>query len=201
VARAGVAFVLPSLGGLALLDRWAAPWVLPPEFAPLAARVPGPAGGPDGTAVALLAGTAAGVAASAALALLFRRRGRPVPAPGDAGWLVPREPAELPWGLLMAAVAAAAEELFFRLYLPLLVALATGSVIAGAAAATLLFARLHRYQGGLGAAAAGLYGLFLFWAYLVTGHLWVAAALHAAVDLNGLVLRPWLSGFRRLSAG
>jgi uncharacterized protein len=82
------------------------------------------------------------------------------------------------------------EELFFRLFLPLAVAAATGSDLVGFTVATLLFGFAHRYQGWSGMLATGAAGALLAAIYLASGAIWVAAALHAILNLNGLVLRP-----------
>ena len=42
-----------------------------------------------------------------------------------------------------------------------------------------------------------LVGALFAWLYLQSGALWVAMVAHAAVDLNGLVLRPALGGMLR----
>ena len=43
------------------------------------------------------------------------------------------------------------------------------------------------------APATTLVGVVMTAVYLITGALWLAMLLHALIDLNGLVLRPWLS--------
>jgi membrane protease YdiL (CAAX protease family) len=48
-------------------------------------------------------------------------------------------------------------------------------------------------------AAVALVGAALAWIYLATGLLWLVIALHALVDANALVVRPWLE--RRCSRG
>ena len=60
--------------------------------------------------------------------------------------------------------------------------------------ATMLFGYAHRYQGWRGMAATTIVGSVLTMIYLVSGRLWVAMLVHAAIDLNGLVLRPMLAG-------
>jgi membrane protease YdiL (CAAX protease family) len=191
-ARIAIGFGLPALGALALLGRLDAPWVRPPEFESLAALLPG------GASVESLAmGAAAGLVLGTALAILAVRRGRTPFMVGRIGAILPRDRGELPFAALVALTAAVAEEAFFRLMLPLIVALAGGVVggsgaVAGFALSSLLFAALHRYQGWAGMAATGLFGLLLAWLYLASGAFWLAVAVHLAVDLNGLVARPVL---------
>ena len=104
--------------------------------------------------------------------------------------------------MLLSLVAGVAEELFFRLALPLLVALATGSALAGFILSALLFAAAHRYQGKAGVIATGAMGVAFAVLYLASGALWLAIAAHIVVDLNSLVIRPAITGaWGRKSAG
>jgi membrane protease YdiL (CAAX protease family) len=116
---------------------------------------------------------------------------------GDFSMLLPREAGE-GWLAAGSAVSAGiAEELYFRLLVPLAIAELTGNALAGFAVATILFALAHRYQRWLGVLSTGLVGALFAWLYLQSGALWVAMVAHAAVDLNGLVLRPALGGMLR----
>lgn len=186
-------FALLTLLVLTALGRFDALVTLPPEFA--AARhaasvfvggalsfgmlAPAMAGG------LLLGGTIAG--------LVERWRGKPV-AFGNVEAVLPRTRGELGWGVLLSFTAGISEELFFRLLLPLLIALVSGSAAAGFVVATLLFGVAHRYQGWAGVAATTLTGALLAFGYLLTASLAAVIALHVAIDLNALVLRPILSG-------
>nr|WP_246346552.1 CPBP family intramembrane glutamic endopeptidase [Sphingomonas endophytica] len=102
--------------------------------------------------------------------------------------------AELGWGVLLAIVAGVTEELFFRLLLPLLIAIVSGSALLGFAGTTAAFGYAHRYQGWRGVIGTVIAGVLLALVYLVSGRLWAAMLVHAAIDLNGLVLRPMLAG-------
>lgn len=129
-------------------------------------------------------------------ALLSRWRGR-VFALGDISAVLPRHGRELPWAALLAVSSGVSEELFFRLLLPLSVAAVTGSGLVGFAVATALFGFAHRYQGWSGMLATSAAGALLATIYLASGSIWVAAALHAILNLNGLVLRPIAMGVVR----
>ncbi|MEH3046571.1 CPBP family intramembrane glutamic endopeptidase [Sphingomonas adhaesiva] len=192
-ARQMLWFALPAIAGLALLGRLDALIALPREFVParvaLATLLGGtlaPADLARVTGIGILLG-------GLAVAWVERRWRRPFGL-GDVETILPRTRAELPWGVVLSLSAGIGEELFFRLLVPLLVAIPTGSAIAGFAIATALFGGAHRYQGPVGIAATMLSGALLTGAYLLTGALWVAIALHVAIDLNALVLRPVLSG-------
>jgi membrane protease YdiL (CAAX protease family) len=197
IAKSWVLFAAPALLGLALMGRLDAVMALPHAFLPLAieAGYPAPIFG-EGIAIGLVAGSLIG----AVWTLLRRRKGKPPAMLGDFSMLLPREAGE-GWLAAGSAVSAGiAEELYFRLLVPLAIAELTGNVLAGFAVATILFALAHRYQRWLGVLATGLVGALFAYLYLQSGALWVAMVAHAAVDLNGLVLRPALAGMLRRSS-
>ncbi len=183
--RAGLAFALPTLVALVALGRLDALWRLPPEFLGVRGHLPDLGGGD--IAAPALAGTLIGLVAAAWRA---RRGARPIGRPGA---LTPRSRDELGWGATVAVVAGVTEEPFFRLLLPLLIAIATGSAVAGFAIALLLFGAMHRYQGWRGVIATTLFGGVMTGVYLLSGALWLVVALHVLIDLNGLVVWPALS--------
>lgn len=194
-ARSAALFGGGSLLLLALAGRLDAIVVPPPEFAGAAAVaaawLPG-LGEPIGLGLILL-GLLIGGGIGAALS---RWRGRVI-AFGDVTAVLPRHGGELGWAALLAIVSGTAEELFFRLVLPLLAALPTGSAWIGFGVATALFGAAHRYQGWAGVIATTLMGAGVAGVYLASGTLWMAVVLHVAINLNGLVLRPLLMGVGR----
>jgi hypothetical protein len=197
IAKSWALFAAPAVIGLALLGRLDAVVTMPAAFLPLAREVgyPAPVFG-EGIAIGLAAGSLIGMVWT----LIRRRKGKLPAMLGDFSTLLPREASE---GWLAAGSAISAgitEELYFRLLLPLAIAELTGSALAGFAVATILFALAHRYQRWLGVLATGLVGMLFGWLYLQSGALWVAMVAHAAVDLNGLVVRPALAGMLRRSS-
>jgi membrane protease YdiL (CAAX protease family) len=106
---------------------------------------------------------------------------------------MPRNRPEMVHAAMLSVAAGITEELAFRLYLPLLIALITGNALLAFAVAALLFGAMHLYQGWKGVAATMVVGLVMTAVYLMTGALWLAMLLHALIDLNGLVVRPLLS--------
>lgn len=191
-ARSGTLFGAGAALGLAAAGRTGALFAPPPEFAGAAAIarrwLPGMT---EPTAFGLIAlGLVIGGTVGA---LLSRWRGR-VFALGNVTAVLPRHRGELGWAALLALSSGVSEELFFRLFLPLAVAAAAGSGVVGFAVATLLFGLAHRYQGWSGMVATSGAGLLLAAIYLASGSIWVAAALHAILNLNGLVLRPLAMG-------
>ncbi|MEH3123609.1 MAG: CPBP family intramembrane metalloprotease [Sphingomonas phyllosphaerae] len=182
----GVALLL-----LALLGRVETIWRLPAELEPARELAVAWVGQPGWQPLAL------GALAGVAIAAVLERRGRRMTL-GDLRAVTPMRRAELGWGVLLAVEAGVTEELFFRLLLPLLIAGASGSALLGFAGATAAFGYAHSYQGWRGVIGTLIAGVLLTLVYLVSGRLWAAMLVHAAIDLNGLVLRPVLAGKVRL---
>ncbi len=140
-----------------------------------------------GAAIAVVLGTVLATRAA-------RRGAKPkVQALGDIEPLMPRNGAETIWTGLLSINAGIGEELFFRLTLPLLLVLVTGNVVAAFAVAAIVFGLVHVYQGWVGVLATTFLGAVFTGAYLLAGSLALPIALHAGIDLIGLVLRPTLT--------
>lgn len=186
--RLWLSFAAPALIALLLIGRGEALWSLPAEFVPAAvlARSYG-----RFEAWPILTGLVLGSVLAAGVSWWRQRRGRRPFYIGRPPRL-PSSPRELPAAVLLALSAGVTEELYFRLMLPLLITLVSGSALLGVGASALLFGAAHRYQGRVGVVATGLVGLFLSVVYLASGDLWLAMACHAAIDLNALVIRPTL---------
>lgn len=189
----GITYGLSSLVALALLGRGSAVAIMPDELAQAAWGLGLPARS-DATVAATLGGCALlGAAGGVAILWVRRRMGR-----GAIG-LRYRSPAaatsrgEAPAAIALALAAGVGEELFFRLLLPLLFALTIGSANAGFAVSLVAFTMLHRHQGTVGMVAVAITGAALTYLYLLTGALWVLVVVHVAIDLNALILRPWLT--------
>ena len=142
----------------------------------------------------MVGGAAIAVVLGTVLATLTARRGaKPkVQALGDIEPLMPRNGAETIWTGLLSINAGIGEELFFRLTLPLLLVLVTGNVIAAFAIAAIVFGLVHVYQGWVGVLATTFLGAVFTGVYLLAGNLALPMALHAGLDLVGLVVRPTL---------
>ena len=191
-ARSAALFGAAPLLALTVMGRLESLFALPPEFGEAAAVardwLPGMS---ELLALALIA---AGLVIGGGLGTLVSRwRGR-VFAFGNITAVLPRDRGELGWAALLSVDAGVSEELFFRLLLPLLIAQLTGSAWLGFVGATALFGFAHRYQGWVGVIATTLVGVLMAAVYLASGRLWMAMLLHMAVNLNGLVLRPWAMG-------
>ncbi len=178
--------LLPALVGLALLGRLGAIGRVPPEFAPLRDWLPIRSIGAE----PLLIGGGVGVVLGLALSWRAGRRGRRPFAWGAIDSVLSHSREEVPYGLAMAAMAGASEELFHRLLVPLLGAIVTGSALVGAGGALILFAAMHRYQGWRGVVSTGVVGALFQALYLLMGSLWPVMLVHVLLDVNGLVLRP-----------
>ncbi|PAX07230.1 CPBP family intramembrane glutamic endopeptidase [Sphingomonas lenta] len=190
--RLWLSFAIPALAALLLIGRDEALSSLPAELAPAAALARSYG---RFEAWPILLGLALGSVLAAGLSWWRQRRGRRAFYLGRPPRL-PSSARELPAAALLAVSAGVTEELYFRLMLPLLIALVTGSALLGVGISALLFGAAHRYQGWVGVVATGLVGLFLSVVHLASGDLWLAMACHATIDLNALVVRPAL-GFQR----
>lgn len=200
ILRSGLAFGIGGLVLLAIGGELAALTSLPGEFTAASATLDrwfGPNEN-SGIALAVMLGFAGGVVVGGALAWRRLRRGKRDWTIGRIAHLQPQAPRAFGWAALLSVVAAATEELFFRLVLPLLVAKVSGNAWIGFGAALALFAFAHRYQRLAGVIGTVIGGAFLTLLYLRTGSLWLPVAAHAAINLNGLVIRPWLA--RRISS-
>ena len=195
-----IGYGLVALAGLAAVQRLSGIWRLPAEFRAFAvvAEVPPGSIGADTVAIGLVGGSLLGLL----LTWWRARRGRAPWTAGDARAVMPTSDADLWPAAALALSAGTAEELFYRLHLPVVVAMASGSGLAGVFVANTAFAAMHRYQGWIGVAATFVGGALLSALYMGTGALWVPMAVHVLVDLNALVLRPALSARvrRRLSS-
>jgi len=192
-----VQFTLPPIVGLLILCRIAAVAELPREFWPASAMLRGDT--PAVTVDPFLAGlfVTATIAALPLGALLTRRRlrkGKGAPAHlGHVSALLPRDREEVLFGVAISVAAGIGEELFFRLLLPMLLAVYL-SGIAAAGVAIALFGLAHAYQGWKGVTVTTLVGALFTAMYLMSGSLMVAMLFHVVVDLMSLVVRPVIRG-------
>jgi len=193
IAKAAIAFVLPAVIGLALLGRLDALVTVPPEFDALRTLLPSFEGDSRAELLGMIGGSALGGLIIGAV-LATRRNWRVLKTIGNVGSLLPRNRPEIAHAAAMSIAAGISEELAFRLFLPLLVALVSGSAFVAFGVAVAAFGAMHVYQGRAGVVATTLVGALMAAVYLMTGELWLAMVLHALIDLNSLVLRPILTG-------
>ena len=179
---------------LLVLQRLRAVAALPTEFLPLAVRLRSllPAAQlPDESfligfaCAAVLTGILLGVVLAKKLKVRHATLGNIEP-------LMPRNAAETGWTALLSLNAGLSEECFFRLLLPLLLVGLLHHTVAAFVAATLLFGLVHLYQGAAGILMTPLLGAVFACLYLWTGSLLLTIAVHAGLDLLGLVVRPTL---------
>lgn len=192
-----------ALAVLLLLGRLDALIQMPPEFHGLTAWIDrDPDGGEIGYGflLGLLVAPIVGGLIGVAIRSRLRDRkpaARPPRLLGDIEPLLPRNREERRWTGLMAINAGPSEELFFRLMLPLLIALVTGSAAFAFIAAGLIFGLVHYYQGLLGILVTTLIGFVFAAFYLVTGTIWVPVVAHSLMNLNSLWLQPLLGEGRK----
>jgi uncharacterized protein len=192
VLKSFLAFFGTSMVCLLILRQLHALLYLPDEFIPLAARL-----GADMPTTGLLdkeflAGCAAGAMVIGILLGIFiaKRLKTSHATLGDIEPLMPRNGAETGWTALLSINAGLSEECFFRLLLPLLLIGVLHNPLLAFISATILFGLVHIYQGVLGVVMTTLLGALLAALYLWTGSLLITIAVHAGIDLFGLVLRP-----------
>jgi membrane protease YdiL (CAAX protease family) len=194
VLKSFLLFSGATIVGLLILGRLHALATLPAEFRPFSESIRSLLGDGQllrsggflaGFGAALLTGLIAG---AVAVKLRFGRFKPCVAA--DIEPLMPRNGPEIAHAALLAVNAGLSEELFFRLLIPLLLTLLLGNAAAGFVIATTVFGAIHVYQGLVGVATTTILGGLLAGLYLWTGNLWIAVAMHALLDVLGLVVRP-----------
>jgi uncharacterized protein len=192
--NAFLAFLALPLAGLALLGRFDALWRFPAEFAALApdrpALAPVASGFFGGLLVAVIVG---GTIGGLLIARRRRRSGTARSTVPHVGAMTPRNRSETLCIVLLGGNAAISEEIFFRLYLPLLLTLLGLAPLPAFAAVTLLFGLMHRYQGWLGVVLTAWLGLSFTFLYCVGVGLGWPIALHLLINLNALLLRPFVA--------
>ncbi|MAX00856.1 MAG: CPBP family intramembrane metalloprotease [Sphingomonas sp.] len=199
VAKSAALFVAPTLLILACLGALGSLIVMPPAFADAAWQLgvtPGGAVRDTAFLFAVVGGLIGGALLGAIVAGVQRKRGRRPWMIGDLRSILPATRAELPYAAGIAVAAGISEELFFRLLLPLLIGVLSGSALFGFAVSAVLFAGAHRYQGWKGMAGSAALSVIFTVFYWMTASLWMTMVLHMLVDLNGLVLRPLVLGLR-----
>jgi membrane protease YdiL (CAAX protease family) len=120
---------------------------------------------------------------------------------GDVLPLLPRSDIERPWIALLAVNASVTEEMFFRLVVPLLLTVVIGAPLPAFATACVVFGLVHAYQGPAGVLGTTIIGVVFSAIYLATGSLLAAMAAHLAINLNTLILMPWLRARRAAAQG
>ncbi|MFZ5748941.1 MAG: CPBP family intramembrane glutamic endopeptidase [Pseudomonadota bacterium] len=198
IARAALLFLGIPLAGLALLGRIDTLWHFPPEFEPTVRQLVGGTASAQeiGTLLPILVGAMLGGGLTGGIVAALRKSRKPFTL-GKIGSLLPRNRTELAYAAALSVNAGVTEEVFFRLYLPLLAVLAGAPPLAAFAAAALLFGAAHFYQGWAGVLATTVVGGVMTFVYLWSGALWVPVLLHVLLDLIGLVLRPAMAGVWR----
>jgi membrane protease YdiL (CAAX protease family) len=205
VLKSLAVFTVASLVGLAVLGRLPALLRLPAEFEPLAAVLRSASESNEGLSSSFEFFAGALIAASVGAVggiLIPRLFKREAPAlVGDVEALIPRDGRERLWASCLSLSAGVGEELYFRLLLPLLLCTIGLDPLPAFVAATLAFGVAHLYQGWKGILVTTVFGGVLALVYLYTGLLWLVIALHIFIDINGLILRPFLAGLLPRRAG
>ena len=195
--RSFLIFSVVTIGLLTVFGRIDALFILPDEFVPLAEQLAtvfadeNEVLDPNFVWIILFAMAASAILSPSLITYLSRGKAEAFIA-GDVLPLLPRNREEKSWAAAISANAGLGEELFFRLLLPLLFTYVFGNVLLAFVAAAIVFGVIHSYQGWVGVLATTVLGALLMLIYLGTENLWVVIAVHAAIDLNGLILQPYL---------
>lgn len=105
--------------------------------------------------------------------------------------LFPRNRDERFWTAALSISAGINEELSFRVVIPFILFVVTGSPVTAVVLATIWFGLAHLYQGWFGVVATFVLGSIFFFVYLVTQSIWLAMLIHAVLDLNDMAFAPW----------
>ena len=181
-----------SVAGLAILGRSYALVQLPDEFGALSQRLR--ISLPDvhfssGFYVGFGASIFVGAILGGVIAARLADRGRSITV-GEIQALMPRNWPETGHTFLLSLNAGLGEELLFRLFIPLLLTLLSGNAIFAFLVSGAVFGLMHVYQGALGVLMTMFLGFVLSYIYLATGSVWIVVAIHAGIDVLGLVVRP-----------
>jgi membrane protease YdiL (CAAX protease family) len=202
IAKSFLLFCVTTIVCLAILGKLRDFATMPSEFSEVAQSIgaaipkdlPGPsfftgiAVGLGGVLVALTISNKRSTKTSKALTL------------GDIAPLMPRNAAETVHTAVLSINAGLSEELFFRLLLPLLFTLVFGNAIVAFACAAVVFGLAHIYQGWAGVLGTAIVGFVLTVVYLATKDIWIAVAVHACIDVFGIVVRPTVERLWRRGA-
>ncbi len=135
-----------------------------------------------GIAIAFFVGLVASV--------VFSKHEGEVPTIGDIHALLPRNRAEIKYGVGLSINAGIVEELLFRLALPTAIFAISGNALVAVIASILIFGAMHAYQGIGGIIGTTIFGALMMFIFLTTGTILWPILLHAVFDLRSLVLIP-----------
>ena len=112
---------------------------------------------------------------------------------GDVQAILPKNSNERRYGFLLAISAGINEELLFRVAIPLILLSLGLSPLAAGVLSILWFGCMHIYQGIFGVFGASLAGAGLMAMYIVTGSIFAPIIFHASIDLNALIIQPYIA--------
>ena len=197
LAKAFAFFLVFALVGLLLLGELSGLVILPAASA-VFAREARDLGALSELSSEFLIGMAVAFFGGTTISAFFAAGGHSGNTAGKFQALLPRNGPERLWAALLSLNAGVSEEVFFRLFLPLLFINLLGDPLLAFGLSAAMFGVSHLYQGLGGVVGTTLFAVLVTVVYLATGQLWIAIALHVAIDLNVLLLQPFLTSiFRR----
>ncbi len=143
-----------------------------------------------GFADGLLIGATIAFFAGMVASVVFSKHEGEVPTIGDIHALLPRNRAEIKYGVGLSINAGIVEELLFRLALPTAIFAISGNALVAVIASVLIFGAMHAYQGIGGIIGTTIFGAIMMFLFLSTGTILWPILLHAVFDLRSLVLIP-----------
>jgi membrane protease YdiL (CAAX protease family) len=112
---------------------------------------------------------------------------------GDVQSLLPRNAHERRYGMLLAIGAGINEEILFRVAVPALLIGILHEPQVAIVVSILAFGLMHIYQGAIGVFGAMFAGAMLMSLYLLTGSIFFSMLIHAFIDMNTLVIQPFIA--------
>lgn len=140
----------------------------------------------------LVVGVAIGLVIAVVVFIFVGREAKQVHAIGDIHALLPRNRAELKYGLALSINAGLVEELLFRLAMPTLIFTLSSNAIIAVASSLLAFGLMHAYQGISGVIGSFILGVIFMALFLITGNIIWPIIVHALFDIRSLVFIPML---------
>ncbi len=205
VIQSVVAHGLVSLACLAIIGQLSALLAIPEPLGALSVKLEAFTGSTDGDSPLASIGKGLRLVLLPALAIAFLGNAFVRPYlesrtpivqradPRNIEPLVARNGKERVWTALLSVNAGVSEEIAFRLLLPLLIWMVSGSITAALVLSTVIFGSVHLYQGPAGIAATTLAGALFMFLYLLSGSIWIVMAMHALGNLGSLTIAPWFA--------
>ncbi|PID98746.1 hypothetical protein CSA80_04760 [Candidatus Saccharibacteria bacterium] len=149
----------------------------------------------------VITGLVIGVLLAIGIVTFRFRRGVKKRAEAPQELLVPTNRKERWLAAGMSVTAGITEELFFRALLPGLLFLITGDAVLAVTISIVIFGFEHIYAGWRAVLLTAVVGWVFFKVYMASGTILLPMAVHAILDINGLLVMPYLANKYRAKSG